>query len=505
MWKAWHLDQRMNKRGVRFDTLLAEQAVKLTKHAKVELAKHTHELTDAAVGSTTQGKRLLAYLADHDVVLPNLRADTVERRLADDNLPEALKELLRVRQQASKSSTAKYQRVLDLHVAGRIHDLIQFCGASRTGRFAGKTLQPHNFPRPKHSPAVIEQAIKYFHQGNYDLLELALGDVMDLASSCLRGLIIAEDGRKLVVADLANIEGRIMAWIACETWKLDAFRRYDQKKGPDLYKVAFARAFGIMSADIGDDDPRRQIGKVMELALQYYGGVGAFCSMAETYGLKLSDLADAGWDQIPDKVKSRAKKAWARAVENRKTFGLSEKEFIVCQSLVYMWRDAHTGVTSFWADLDNAVAMAVRNPGKVYPVGDLIGVDVVSNWLRIKLPSGRYLSYPSPRLDIETGRIRDFLGVNPYTHQWSRVSTYSGKLTENIVQAIAADILIDGLLGAEREGLTPILSVHDEIICEPPADGADDKVLSEIMCSSSMWAVGLPLAAKGFEGPRYRK
>lgn len=508
MWAAWHLDQVMNKRGVRFDLLLAENAVKLTKRAKAELAKRTQEITTEAVDSTTQGKRLLAYLAGHGVDLPDLKADTVERRLADEDLPEALKELLRIRQQASKSSTAKYQRVLDLNVDGRIHDMVQFCGAARTGRFAGKTIQPHNFPRPKHEPAEIEEAINSFHAGDYDALDLIQGGVMELGASCLRGLLIPAVDKKLVVADLANIEGRIMAWIAGVDWKLKAFAAYDAKKGPDLYKVSYARPFNIDPESIADEgDMRRQIGKVMELALQYYGGVGAFCQMAETYSLKLNELADAAWDTLPPKIFSKATRAWDRAVQNKRTYELSRKEFIVCQALVYMWRDAHPGIVRFWAELDNAILAACRKPGTVHKVGVRISVYKKDNWLRIKLPSGRYLSYPSPRINVDTGKIRDFLGVNSYTRQWSRVPTYSGKLTENIVQAIAADILIDGLLAAEQQGFNPILSVHDEIVCEIPTawSWANDKILSRIMCGASKWAIGVPLAAKGFEGQRYRK
>lgn len=508
MWAAWHLDQTMNKRGVRFDTLLAKNAVELTKRAKRELAARTTEITEDKVDSTTQGKRLLAYLADHEGELPDLKADTVERRLADDDLPEAIKELLRIRQQASKSSTAKYQRVLDLNIDERIHDMVQFCGAARTGRFAGKTIQPHNFPRPKHKPAEIEEAIARFHKLDYDGLELMQDGVMNMGASCLRGLIIAAEDRKLVVADLANIEGRIMAWIAGEGWKLDAFRAYDAKKGPDLYKVSYARPFNIDPESIADEgDMRRQIGKVMELALQYYGGVGAFCNMAETYGLDLDELAASAAAVIPSAYIAKANRAWDRAVIGKRTYELKKPVYVVCSALVQMWRDAHPGVVGFWADLDHAVSMACKNPGKQYPVGNFIRVDKKDAWLRIKLPSGRYLSYPSPRLNYDTGTIRDFLGVNPYSHQWSRVSTYSGKLTENIVQGIAADILIDGLLASEKEGFNPILSVHDEIVCEPPQDWSycNDAKLSRVMCESSPWTAGMPLAAKGFQGKRYRK
>lgn len=501
MWAAWHLDQKMNRKGVRMDQRLAAGAVAATTRAKRRLKDRTAELTDGAVEATTQRNRLLAYLADYDCDLPDLTADTVERRLEDESLPEHIKELLRIRQQASKASTAKYKRVLAQSVLGRLRNLLVFCGASRTGRWAGRTFQPQNLPRPKHKQWQIEQAIAFFQRDDIDLLDP--DEILALAASCLRGLMIAAKGRKLSVADLANIEGRVMAWVAGEAWKLEAFAKYDRKEGPDLYKVAFARAFNIDPNDIDDEgDWRRQIGKVMELALQYYGGVGAFCAMAETYGLRLDQMAKAAWPVIPQRVKLQAAKNYARACKKRRTYGLTERIWMTCESLVIMWREAHPAIVQFWADLEKAVKTCINRPNKVVTVGR-VTVDRKGNWLRIRLPSGRYLSYPAPRAgEYDTS----FVGVNPYTKQWCRINTYSGKLAENIVQAISADILIDWLLSADAEGFDPILSVHDEIITEPlDVPEYDDKRLSKLALTCSPWTKGLPLAAKGFTAKRYRK
>lgn len=501
MWAMWHLDQRMNMRGIGVDLKLAEEAIKATTAAKQRMADRTMELTDGEVERTTQRDRLLAYMADYGVALPDLTADTVERRLEDESLPEHIKELLRVRQQASKSSTAKYKRVFDQNVDGRLFNLLIFCGAARTGRWAGRTFQPHNLPRPKHPQWAIDLAIRFFHLSAIELYSEA--EVLGLASSCLRGLIVPGPGRRLVVSDLANIEGRDMAWIAGEEWKLEAFRAFDRKEGPDLYKIAYARAFGIDPEEIGDDDWRRQIGKVMELALQYYGGVGAFCSMAETYGLRLDDLARSAWPIIPADYKSAARRAWQKAVKRRRTYGLEERIWTVCHALVLMWRAAHPAICNFWAELDQACHMALRVKNKEYKVGEYIKVDRCGNWLRIKLPSGRYLNYPAPRGDEYSS---SFMGIDPYSKQWKRISTYSGKRTENIVQGIAADQLMDGLLAADEAGYNPVLSVHDEALTEPPDDDQyNDKALSSILVGSSLWADGIPLAAKGFTGKRYRK
>jgi DNA polymerase len=501
LWKVWHLDQKMNRKGVRMDQRLAAGAVAATTRAKRKLKDKTSALTDGAVEATTQRNRLLAYLEEYGVSLPDLTADTVERRLEDEALPEHIKELLRIRQQASKASTAKYKRVLAQSVLGRLRNLLVFCGASRTGRWAGRTFQPQNLPRPKHKQWQIDQAIEFFYRDDVELLDP--NEIISLAASCLRGLMIAAKGKKLSVADLANIEGRVMAWIAGEEWKLEAFAKYDRKEGPDLYKASFARAFNIDPDDIADEgDWRRQIGKVMELALQYYGGVGAFCSMAETYGLRLDKMAKAAWPVIPQRVKLQAAKNYARAIKKRRTYGLTERIWMTCESLVIMWREAHPGIVKFWADLEKAVKTVIHQPHKKVTVGK-ITVDRKGNWLRIRLPSGRYLSYPAPRAgDYETS----FVGVNPYTKQWCRINTYSGKLAENIVQAISADILMDGLLAADAAGYEPILSVHDEIITEPPDEPEfNDKDLSRLMVSNSQWSAGLPLAAKGFTAKRYRK
>lgn len=501
MWSIWHLDQKMNARGIAVDLKLCEGAIEATEKAKKHLKEEVTDITLGAVEAATQRSRLLAYCAEWGVTLPDLTADTVERRLEDETLPEHIKELLRIRQQASKASTAKYKRARDQHVGGRLRNLLVFCGAQRTGRWAGRTFQPQNLPRPTTFPEDIAFAIEHFR--NRTIEQYAPDEVLKLGASCLRGIMVAGDGRRLVVADLANIEGRDMAWIAGEEWKLDAFRAYDRREGPDLYKVAYARSFNIDPNEIADEgDWRRQIGKVMELALQYYGGVGAFCSMAETYGLRLEALADSAWPIIPKDKKVEANAAWVKADKRHRTYGLDERIWKTCHALVLMWREAHPAIVGFWFELEQAVKMAILNPGKRYTAAR-VEVDRVENWMRIKLPSGRYLSYPAPRTnDYDL----NFLGVCSYTKQWKRISTYSGKLTENIVQGNSADILMDGLLAADAAGYEPELSVHDEIICEPRDDVSyTDKGLSKLMVESSPWAAGLPLAAKGFTAYRYAK
>ena len=501
LWEQWRVDYDTNFRGIAVDIDFAAQAVGVTTRAKRGLAATVSAITEGEVGSATQVAKLRAFLADTGIDLPDLKADTVERRLEDESLPEYAKELLRTRQQASKSSTAKYQRVLNAHHQGRLHNLLLLCGAQRTGRYAGRMFQPQNLPRPKHSREDIEGFIAYCTAGAADLYTTT--DTMGLASSALRGLLIAGPGKKLLVADLANIEGRVMAWLAGEDWKLDAFRAYDKGRGPDLYKLSYARAFNIDPRTIGDDDPRRQIGKVMELALQYYGGVGAFLSMAVTYGLDLEKLAEAAWPVLPAWAVAKSREQYQSPRVQKRVWGVSPRVWLVCNSLVLMWRRAHPAIVQLWYDLDEAVKIALRMPGKTFHAGRL-DVDRRGNWLRIRLPSGRYLSYPAPRDRSDSGL--SFVGVNPYTRQWARLPTYSGKLAENATQGAAADILLDGLVRASFEGYPPVLSVHDELLCEVPnSPEYTVDALVECMTTSSPWAEGLPLAAKGFETSRYRK
>lgn len=502
MWNFWHLDQKINDRGVAMDLELSAGAVTATKRATRRMKDKVSDMTLGVVESATQRVRLLNYLADFGVVLPNLKATTVAIALEDERLPEYLKELLRIRQQAVKASTAKYQRILDQEVNGRLHNLLVFCGAQRTGRWAGRTIQPQNLPRPRHPAWELELSYAMFKTGTIEIYNP--DEVMALASSCLRGVIVAAPKRKLVVSDLANIEGRVMAWVAGEKWKLAMFAAFDSGQGPDPYKVSYGRTFKVDPSTIGDADPRRQIGKVMELALQYYGGVGAFCAMADTYNLDLEELAASARSSLSHKTVEEATVLYAKALKRNRVYGLAKEVYIVCSALVLLWRAAHPAIVSFWYALDTKVKLAVRTPDIQYTVGE-VSIDRRGNWLRICLPSGRYLCYPAPKIDDEA-RSTSFVGVNAFTKQWERISTYSGKIAENIVQAIAADVLMDGLLAAEIMGYHPVLSVHDEVIAEAPnQETHTDKGLSHCLVNSSPWAIELPLAAKGFTAQRYRK
>jgi DNA polymerase bacteriophage-type len=495
------LDAEMNRRGVGFDIDFARAAIPAVKRVTDEMKGVTVALTDGAVESTTQRDKLLKYiLAAYGVDLPNLKADTIERRLDDPELPDDVKELLRMRLSSTKASTAKFRRVLQSEIGGRLYGLLLYFGA-RPGRWAGRIFQPHNLPRPKHKQWQIDLFIDAVKNGDAELLFEA-AEIPDIAASSLRGLIVAAEGRKLNVADLANIEGRVLPWMAGEEWKLQAFRDYDAKIGPDLYKVAYARSFNMSPDDVGDESPERQIGKVQELALGFYGGVGAFVNMAAAYRVDLAEMADRAYDTLPASIIADAKKRWFKAVEDRRTYDLPERIWIVCMSFVLLWRNAHPATRKFWYAVQEAAADAINTPDRVFVAGCL-KFDRRGNWLRMHLPSGRYICYPGPRVD-EDGI--SYLGWNHYRRCMGRIRTYSGKLVQNADEAISRDILAAGLLDADADGYNPVLSVHDEAICDSPdEDRFSAKGLCEHLTRARSWTDGLPLAAKGFQDTRYGK
>lgn len=497
----WFLDQRMNMRGVYVDIDLAEKAIEAVADEQTRLAGRTHEATDGVVSSATRRDALLAHiLAEYGVTLPDMRAATLERRLGDDALPEPVRELLAIRLMASTSSVSKFKRLVrGVSGGGYLRGLTQFCGASRTGRDAHRLFQPGNMMRPTLEQKDIEIGIDAIKAGCADLIT---DNVMELTANTMRSVVIAPPGKKLVVSDLANIEGRIAAWVAGEAWKLQAFRDYDEGTGPDLYVKAYSEAFRVPLEEV--TKKLRQIGKVMELMLAYAGGVGAFLTGAATYGINLDDLAASGRDAIPPHIWMEAENFWEWSVESkRSTYGLAHDTFCVCDSIKRLWRQSNPAISGFWGVLENAARLAIDNPGEEFRAGEFVTFSRLGNWLRVRLPSGRYLCYPSPRND-EKGIT--YKGVNQYSRKWERLKTYGGKLLENLCQAIARDILFYGLPDIESAGYSLAFRVHDELVTYAPDDGAHGHAdLSARIAKGYPWAKGLPLAAAGFEGYRYRK
>lgn len=495
----WHRDQQINDRGVCMDVQLAQAAIEAVDLEQKRLAKRTQVMTDGEVQAATQRDALIKHIVEsYGVELPDMQRSTLERRITDPDLPTAVKELLAIRLQASTTSTSKYKSLMKgVSSDGRLRGTLQFCGASRTGRWAGRLFQPQNLPRPSLEQEQIDEGIEALKAGCADLL---FDNIMELTSSALRGCIMAPEGKKLVVSDLSNIEGRKLAWLAGEQWKLDAFREYDEGTGPDLYKQAYARAFNISPDDV--DKYQRQIGKVMELGLGFGGGVAAFLTFALVYGLDLDELANAALPNIPRDVIREAKNWYDESVKRKSTYGLSERVFIACDSLKRLWRRAHPATCDFWYQLERTVRAAIATPQKTLYCGYL-KIRRDGAWLRIQLPSGRALCYPSP--SIEKGNIT-YQGINSYSRKWQRLKTYGGKLVENVTQAAARDVLAGNMPLIEDAGYSIVLTVHDEVICEAPdTDDFNDKALSALLSTNPEWAPDIPLNAGGFEAYHYRK
>lgn len=469
--QLFQLDRRINDRGFKVDLELATSALAMIDRVKDQHDEYFDETTFGDVQSAGQRDKLLKHLLEfYGVALPDMQKGTIERRLNDPDLPDIVKELLATRLDAAMASTSKYKALLRAVSAdGRLKGTLQFCGAIRTGRWAGRLFQPQNLIRPNGSEAeMVDEWIDDIKAG---IGEMVLPNPSRAAAVVLRGAIVAEEGHTLLAADLSNIEGRGLAWLAGEQWKLDAFREYDEGTGHDLYILGAARILRKSPDDVTPDE-RQTLGKVPELACGYQGAAGAFSTMAQLYGL---DLPPARVDEI-----------------------------------VQGWREANPAIKSFWYACESAAIKATLNPGQTFTAGKL-AFHRVGEWLLMQLPSGRKLVYTQPAMIphpmFDNAQSLSYLGVNTYTRKWERIPTYGGKLAENATQALARDVLGEAMLRIDDAGFPIILTVHDEIICEVPEDrGFTSDRLCALLAAEPDWSDGnFPLAASGFEAKRYRK
>ena len=496
----WHLDIATNDLGMYVDREHATAALGAFERAKVRLAKRAHILTDGALQATSQRDALMQHLLKvHGVEMVNMTAKTVGKMLEDDDLDPIVRELLENRVKASATSPAKYKALLISSCTdGRLHGALQFCGAARTGRDAGRIFQPQNLPRATLGSVEIEMGIAAM-LGCYEEI---LFDVIELCVSAVRGAIIAAPGQTLIVSDLSNIEGRSLAWMADETWKIDAFKAYDKGVGDEIYKITAGRIIGKEPKDVTKDE-RQKMGKVPELACGYQGAVGAFRRMG---GPSVEAMSN---DEI--------------------------------SNIVRQWRARHPKTKAFWYAMEDAATSAILKPGESFSCGpityDLKNGPDGAPYLRMRLPSGRYLCYRHPQCAAAkcifcdgAGVVRltpdskymecpecdgqgsfgedglTYEGVDQYSRKWKRLTTYGGKLTENANQALARDIFFHGMRIAMGKGFRIVLRVHDELVAEVPDDSPltlDD--LSACLTVVPSWATGLPLAASGFTAKRYRK
>ena len=465
----WVTDLTINARGVAVDMDLVRGALDCSERVKRALTQEAVALT--GLGNPNSVAQLTAWLAEATQAdVDNLRKDTVVDLLAGDLPGDQARRVLQIRQELGKSSTKKYDAMARATCDdGRIRGTLQFYGANRTGRWAGRLLQVQNLPRT-HLQG-IDTAREMVKSREVEALRWAYGSVPDTLSQLIRTALVAAPGCTLVDADFSAIEARVIAWLAGEQWVLDVFRGHGR-----IYEATAAQMFGVPIERIRKGNPEyelRQRGKVATLALGYQGGVGALEAMgALRMGIPEADLPD----------------------------------------IVQRWRQANPAIVQLWRDLDSAAVDTIERGTRSYVRGQLVlarerdpgaGLD----FLTIQLPGGRKLYYAHPTL----GQNRwgnpsiQYLGVDQQTRRWTTQETYGGKLAENCVQAIARDCLAEAIERLERAGYPIIMHIHDELVCEVPRERANlDKVI-DIMSQPIPWAPGLPLAADGWVGNYYTK
>jgi DNA polymerase len=534
------VDQRINDRGFYVDTALANAAIDAVKQHKIELQAEAN----AKWGAGLTGAAFLPTLRDlapgHEIL--NAQKSTLNDLLADDDLPDDARTIIEMRLGASSTASTKYNPLLlGLSADGRRRGCLQYGGAKRTLRWAGKGFQPQNLARGHFSGDELDQGIDMLLKGRAHWLY----DVSKLTASTVRGCIIPTAGNKLVVADYSNVEGRGLAWLAGEESALVTFLA-----GLDIYCVTAGKMFGLEPDFIKKErKDLRQIGKACELGLGYGGGVAAFLTFAKNLGLDLYAMAETMKGTFPDhiwaaakrgyeyaRIQEKNKKGFAGQKAERPSYDLPKNVWLTCDSIKRMWRESHPATCQFWNDLESAAMNAIKDPGTSYWAGAAVrengdraikitrtftkekGERVPGWWLKVELPSGRVLSYPGIGISVEKQideddarteyreRIR-YMGENQTTRQWGKQYTYGGKLAENITQALCRDLLAYALVRVDKEpGWDIILHIHDELVCETP-DTAEYSVskLESMMCELPSWAQGFPLVAEGAELKRYAK
>lgn len=449
------LDQRINDRGIMVDRNLVNHAVACDLLYKETATARAYELT--GLENPNSVSQLKFWLKEKGLEVDSLAKDTVKdlSMKAEGDVQEVLK----LRLATSKTSVKKYEAIdRSVCAENRVHGLLQFYGANRTGRWAGRLVQIHNLPQ-NHLPD-LELARALVSEGRYEEVELFYESTPNVLSELIRTAFVAKPGCRFIISDYSAIEARVLAWLAGEEWRLQVFETHGK-----IYEASASAMFHVPIEEITKTSPLRQKGKISELALGYGGAVGALTSMG---ALKM---------------------------------GLTEEEL---PGLVSTWRSANPHITAFWWAVDEAAITAVRDkkPSKV----GRVSFEYKSGILFVTLPSGRKLSYVKPRMMLNKfgreGLTYEGIGESK---KWMRLETYGPKLVENIVQAASRDILAEAMLRLEKEGFDIVCHVHDEVVLEVPDGKSSVEEVNEIMAVNPVWTEGFPLKAAGFESPFYKK
>ncbi|KOM88032.1 DNA polymerase [Clostridium botulinum] len=457
----WNLDQNINDRGVNLDLALAEKAIKCDEQFKERMIEEAKELTGLDnPNSLTQLKKWIGEKVGDAV--GSITKDTIPTLIRDAEFQnnKEVKRMLELRQLMGKTSTKKYQTMLNMKCDdGRIRGILQFYGANRTGRWAGRGVQVQNLPQ-NHLPD-LDNARSLLREGKFEDLEFLFDSIPDTLSQLIRTAFIPSEGNRFIVADFSAIEARVIAYLSNEEWRLEVFRTHGK-----IYEASASQMFHVPIESIKKGSDLRGKGKIAELALGYGGSVGALTSM--------------------DKNKS-----------------IPEEELL---GLVKSWRNANPNITKFWWDCDKAAKKAIQERTTV-TLHHGIKFIYDPGVLFIELPSGRRLSYLRPK--IEPGPydkiIITYEGLQQTSKQWTTLETYGPKIVENIVQAFARDCLGETMFNVAKTGFNIVMHVHDELILDVPKGVSSVDQVCELFAKPISWAPELPLKADGYECNYYMK
>lgn len=478
--KQWEIDLTMNARGVAADMEMVSGALVIGATVKSQLMAEARQLSGLDnPNSIKQLARWLTEATDSDAEITSVTKETVATMLKQPQ-PANVQRMLEIRQELGKTSTKKYD-ALETCIAddGRVRGLLQFYGANRTGRWAGRLVQVQNLPRTYTHP--LPPARQLVKDRNIDGLRLMYGSINDTLSQLIRTAFVATPGNVLIDADFSAIEARVISWLAGQEWRLEVFRTHGK-----IYEASASQMFHVPIEKIKKGNPEyalRQRGKVAELALGYQGGVSAMRRMDT--GHNLDDLSD-------DEVKG----------------------------IVDRWRETNSMIRNLWNIVDSAAVTVITNGGAqtirsettdaVITLACELDVITGTRYMTILLPSGRKLYYPSPEIGVNRwgNPSVSYMGQNQTTKRWERVETYGGKLVENIVQAIARDCLAIAIENLEAQGLHVVFHIHDEVVIDTPAWADNDTMLdtvTKIMTKPIPWAQALPLNADGWVDKFFKK
>lgn len=478
--KQWETDLQMNARGVAADMELVRGALVIGAIVKSRLMTEARQLSGLDnPNSIRQLAQWLTDATDSDAEITSVTKETVATMLKQPQ-PANVQRMLEIRQELGKTSTKKYD-ALETCIAddGRVRGLLQFYGANRTGRWAGRLVQVQNLPRTYTHP--LPPARQLVKDRNIDGLRMMYGSINDTLSQLIRTAFVATPGNVLIDADFSAIEARVISWLAGQEWRLEVFRTHGK-----IYEASASQMFHVPIEKIKKGNPEyalRQRGKVAELALGYQGGVSAMRRM--DVGHNLDDLSD-------DEVKG----------------------------IVDRWRETNSMIRDLWNIVDSAAITVITNGGAqtirsettdaIITLACELDVITGTRYMTILLPSGRKLYYPSPEIGVNRwgNPSVSYTGQNQTTKRWERVETYGGKLVENIVQAIARDCLAIAIENLEAQGLHVVFHIHDEVVIDTPAWADEDTMLetvTKIMTKPIPWAQALPLNADGWVDKFFKK